>query len=207
MEKKRVSIKKLVRLFIGLTLLSMGIVLFIRANLGVDPITAMNQGVAKLLSVTIGQASQIVMGVLILMMLFLDRKRLGIGTLIHAIFVGIEVDFLLGLGFPQVASVGISVLILLVGLVVLSLGLTVYITANLGEGAIDAVMIWIVNKTNIEVRYIRISLDVLFTVFGFSLGSPIGIGTLVGVALTGPLINFFLKKLHQPKHQEAVASN
>ena len=78
---------------------------------------------------------------------------------------------------------------------ILSLGMSVVINSNAGTGPNDLVAIILTDKIRkIEFRWVRMACDVFFVVLGFVLGGTVGVGTIVAVFLTGPLVQFWLPK-------------
>lgn len=180
--------KKILKLVLGLMLLSCGVVLFVKANIGADPVTILFTGIANVLGITIGLASQIVMAVLITLVFIIDKKRLGFGTLVHAVLVGVIIDMLMLVDVQMPAIISYSL-----ALIMLSSGLAFYISADLGQGALDSVMMLIVDKSGMTIRRVRIIMDASFVVIGILLGAKIGVGSFIAVLLTGPFIQMFLK--------------
>jgi len=82
------------RLFLGLFLYAVGIVLTINANLGLSPWDIFHQGISKHIGITIGQAS-ITIGVLVLILDWILGEKIGLGTVSNMIFVGVFMDILM----------------------------------------------------------------------------------------------------------------
>lgn len=79
------------------------------------------------------------------------------------------------------------------GCVILSAGMSIVINSNAGTGPNDLVAVILSDKIeNIEFRWVRVGCDLFFVVLGFFLGGTVGIGTIVAVCLTGPLVQFWL---------------
>jgi len=185
--------KKILMLLGGLVLLSLGITLILKSSFGADPVTVLFSGIANLLNVSIGRASQMIMMFLIVVVYFVDKKSLGFATIAHALLVGYLLDFFMQFTFTTGALINI------LGVVTMSAGLALYIGAELGAGALDRVTMILVSKLNLELKYVRIGLDVLFVVLGVALGAAIGYGSLIAVIITGPLIQLFLKRINRLK--------
>lgn len=174
---------------IGLVVMSLGIALFIRANLGANPLTTFTNGIALNLNISVGLASQLLMLSLVGIVYLLDKTRIGVGTVINGISTGFFIDIFLNL-LPKVDSHSLSAWFLLVfACILFSIGLGIYVAADLGEGAVDSFMVIFRDRCRIGLKEARILLDVLLVVFGFLLGSHIGIGTVIGMIATGPIMN------------------
>lgn len=184
----------------GSIMMSVGIALYLNAGLGVDPLTVFTSGMAHMTGFTVGKASISIMIVLICILFFLDRKRIGLGTVLNAGLVGILVDVFLSLEFLKVHSLWASIAMLAVAAVLFGMGVGVYISAGLGEGAVDAVMVLVHNRVKINIRWVKIGLDICLLVFGALMGGKLGIGTIVGVLTTGPIVEQTLKVLNKQEY-------
>ena len=70
----------------------------------------------------------------------------------------------------------------------MSIGIALYIKADLGVGAVDAVSELITDKSKIEYQKVRICADVSFLLIGYFIGGSLGIGTVIVTFLTGPSV-------------------
>ena len=87
------------------------------------------------------------------------------------------------------------VISVLVGCAILSLGMSVVINSNAGTGPNDLVAIILSDKLErIEFRWIRMGCDAFFVSLGFILGGTVGVGTIIAIFLTGPMVQFWLPK-------------
>ena len=65
----------------------------------------------------------------------------------------------------------------------------------IGTGPNDLVAIILSDKiASVEFRWVRVACDIFFVGLGFLLGGTVGIGTVVAVFLTGPIVQFWLPK-------------
>ena len=90
----------------------------------------------------------------------------------------------------------VNFIILIIGINIMSIGVGIYLEANLGASAYDA-MPYVVNnalKKDFSYKYTRIVLDVICIVVGLIFGEKIGIGTIFLGFLSGPLIVFYREK-------------
>lgn len=200
-------IKKSTIVILGLMVMALGIVLYLKSNLGVDPLTAFMDGLAKTFSISIGRASQGLMFFLIIIIFFVERKRLGIGTILNALLVGVFIDLFMNIGFLNPVNQFLAFILLISGVILLAVGIAIYISVGFGEGAVDAIMVMIDSRLNMEMKWIKILLDGLLFVLAFLLRGQIGIGTIVGMLLTGPIIGLTLKKINIIKKQRIVNVN
>ncbi len=110
------------------------------------------------------------------------------GQFLNAVFVGVYLDtlfFLFGSITPELMVY--RYLMLLVAVISLGSGIAIYVSANMGEGPIEALMMVLKDKTNFSLKSVKISMDFCFGAAGFLMGATLGIGTVVGVVAVGPV--------------------
>ena len=188
-------VKRLILFFVGMTIIQFGVALFLKTNIGSDPFTVFTQGLATLIGKSTGIANMIILAVLITGIFFIDKKRINIGTLICVIGVGPIIDLgVYVMSYLPVESynIFIKIALLLLGCFVIAVGFAVLSAANVGVAPNDIVPFIIQDKTKIQYRYIRITLDSIFLIVGFLMGGTIGIGTVIGMLSIGPFIQFCL---------------
>ncbi|MEG0852361.1 MAG: YitT family protein [Angelakisella sp.] len=193
-EHKQLLKAMLVHL-IGVMLLGFGIAIFVTAQLGSDPITVLADGVHQVFSITIGSAMIFLNGVVLLVVFLFRRSYIRIGTWISAIMTGVFVDiFILLISQPlqTVASLPGKLLVLLVGCAVIGLGIALYLSADIGVSLGDLICLILTTEKGWQYRWIKITLDFSFVAIGFSLGGKVGLGTIVGALVVGPLVQVFM---------------
>lgn len=205
--------KRIILFFLGMSIIQLGVALFLKTNIGSDPFTVFTQGLSMSLNktglkdfslvqmlagkseVTPGIANMIILIVLFLIILFTEKKRIKIGTLICVVGVGPIID--LGVNiisyFPvESYNYVIKMILLLAGCFIIAIGFSILSASNLGVAPNDIIPFIIQDKTKIEYRWIRISLDAIFLIGGFLLGGKVGIGTIIAMLSQGPFIQLCL---------------
>lgn len=181
-------------LILGLIILSCGIALFIKADLGCDPYTTFNLGVSDRLNLNFS-LTQIGLNLLILIVIvFLDKAFINIGTMISMFCVGPLIEafsFLINKVLPGKYNFGISFILLLLGCLLVSFGAGLYIASNLGAGPYDILPLIVEKKKYLTYKWIRIILDISCAILGFMMGATVGIGTFIVAVCLGPGIEFF----------------
>ncbi len=81
---------------------------------------------------------------------------------------------------------------LVLGCIILAYGMTIVIKSEAGTGPNDLVAVVISDKTHGKFSIIRLLVDAVFTLMGFLFGGVVGAGTIVCVALVGPVAGYFL---------------
>ena len=171
---------------------------------GNDPFSCMNLGYASVSGLSYGACVIIFNLLLILPVLWLDRSYIRVGTLVNMFLLGIIADFWYALLAPLAVfsepSLLLRGLLLLSGVLLTCLACSFYMSSRLGMGPYDAIGWILAARTNgrMSFRTVRVLIDICAVTIGFACGSIVGLGTLVLACGTGPLIEFFNKKVSQP---------
>lgn len=173
-------------------LFGFGISCFLTAELGVAPWDVFHQGIEHLTSIPIGIVIEIT-GLLILLLWIPLHQRMGLGTLLNAIVIGLVV-FLIGHHLPHADQLVLRSLYLLVGLLSIGIASGLYIGAGIGPGPRDGLMLGL-SQHGISVRVARTTIELTVLVAGLALGGHVGIGTLAFTFGIGPLVQIFLPRL------------
>ena len=88
------EILKYLKLFLGLFVCALGIIVIIKSNLGFSPWDVLHQGISKVTNITIGQAS-IFVGFIVITLDFYLGERIGSGSILNIIFLGTFMDLIL----------------------------------------------------------------------------------------------------------------
>ena len=191
-------LRRLLQLFIGLTLYGVSTAMFVRADLGADPWNVFHLGVANLLSMNIGVVI-IAVGVLVLLAWIPLRQRPGFGTLSNVIMIGLAADAAL-LVIPGFESLLARSGLLVSAVILNALATSLYIGAGFGAGPRDGLMTGIHARTGWPVRRIRTAIELSVLLIGWLLGGTVGVGTVLYALAIGPLIQLCLPWFrHQPQ--------
>jgi uncharacterized membrane protein YczE len=188
-------VKRLVILFIGLTIAHLGVTFFLLSNLGSDPFNVLIQGIANLLPLTHGTCHQIVCFLIVGILLVIARSYIKTGTFICMFFGGPIIDFftyLLGGIINDSSSMVIRYISLVLGCFILAFGMTIVIKSEAGTGPNDLVGVVLSDKTKKPFGICRVIVDFSFVIIGVILGGVFGIGTIVCAFLIGPIADRFL---------------
>lgn len=188
-------IKRLVILFIGLTIAHLGVTFFLLSNLGSDPFNVLIQGIANLLPLTHGTCHQIVCFLIVGVLLLIARSYIKTGTFICMFFGGPIIDFftyLLGGIINDSSTMIIRYVSLILGCFILAFGMTIVIKSEAGTGPNDLVGVVLSDKTKKPFGICRVIVDFSFVIIGVILGGVFGIGTIVCAFLIGPIADRFL---------------
>ena len=167
-----------------------GIVALLESRLGLSPWDVLHQGIAKHSPLSFGEAN-IVVGVVVLAAAWLLGARVGIGTVANAVLIGVFIDRLISIGWVSGLShdrLGVRIGLLVAGIAVIGLGSGFYLSANLGAGPRDSLMVVGARRTGIRIGVVRAAIELSALVAGFVLGGRVGAGTLAFAVLIGPSV-------------------
>lgn len=196
--------RRLVRLFIGLTLFGFGVALMVRAELGLSPWDVLHQGISFKTGILIGTVG-IIVGFLTLFGWIPLREKLGIGTVANVIFIGIVIDVSLWQLPETISSTPVRWVFLLVGVVMVGVATSLYIGAGLGPGPRDGLMTGIA-KRGLPIGAVRTGIELAVLAIGWLLGGTVGIGTLLFAFGIGPIVHTTLPWLKmEPSPSQELA--
>lgn len=179
-----------------------GIACYYGCGLGTDPISVFVDGIHGGLGLTYGQISTICYVILGILLIIFERQYFGISTAIGIFIGGGLLDYCVALvanAFPiETISLTTKVIILIVGLITTGIGYGLGIACDLGVGTFQFIPLFFNDYLHIELKYGQIISDAAFFVIGWLLGGVVGIGTIVGVLLTGYILDWTIKIVQKP---------
>ena len=199
--KKDCILKRLLMVAMSVFFMSLGITLLQQSNFGNDPYICLWFGVIGTTGIPFGIIFMSMEFVFLIFVLFTDRSKIGIGTLANMFLVGNLADvirILYEMVFPTPSLLWIRIIFMIIGIIVLSFGASLYFTADLGVAPYDAVAPILGNRTPLAFRWWRVITDVLCVIGGFLLGSVVGVGTVITAFFMGPLVHWFNVHLSEP---------
>lgn len=187
--------RRLPRLLLGLVLFGVGIALMVRADLGLGPWDVLHQGLSERTDLAIGTVT-ILVGLVVLLLWLPIRQRLGLGTVLNVLLIGLVADATLEvLDAPE--PMGARVVFLLLGVFVFGPGSGLYIGAGLGPGPRDGLMTGLARGGR-SVRAVRTCIELAVLAAGAALGGTVGVGTVLFALSVGPNVHWFLDHMTMP---------
>ncbi len=181
-------VKKLVLMILGLFLLSAGILLTIHSRLGAGSWELFQIGITNRTRFTLGQVSQIVGAVIILIDIAMKQFP-GWGTVLNMYFVGFFIDLIDGFSvMPHPQSLFGRVSTLLAGIFVVAWGTFFYLDAGWGAGPRDGLMLGLSKLLSTKVWIARTGIEVCVVGAACCLGVMPGLGTVLTALLVGPML-------------------
>lgn len=192
----KISMKRTIRLILGLFLYALGSFLTIQANIGLAPWEAFSMGITYMTHISYGNIV-VITGFIIIAIDFELKEKIGFGTILNAILIGKFVDLIQFVNIiPMMSNLGLGLLMLLLGLLVICIGSYFYIGASLGCGPRDALMVALGKRMpKVPIGAIRTLIEGTVLIIGWLLGAKIGIGTIISVFGIGLILQFTFKLL------------
>lgn len=177
---------------VGLIVLALGVTLTIKGKaLGIGPWDVFHYGLYMKLGLTVGTWSIIVGFIFIAGTALIIKEFPKIGAFLNMLLVGIFID-IFNMVLPDVTSLFGEIVVLVLGTVVLGYGVGLYVSANLGAGPRDTVMLLLSEKLGWKVQYVRNGMELIILFFGWLLGGPVGLGTIFIALCTGSVVGISL---------------
>lgn len=172
---------------LGSSLVGVGVGLCVVTGLGADALGVLWEGLAKHLPVTVGQASLLVTCTCLLIVALIDKKELGLATILNPIATSIFTDLMIKQVTIQ-GEVVLKLLIVILGISFIGIGSGIAAATNAGKEGYIALSFALGNRLSIDLAKIRIGLDLICFVTGMFLGGKFMVGPIIGVVLIGPLL-------------------
>ena len=211
MKKKKLFIRILM-CFFGVMLCAVSVGIFKYAALGVDPFQSFMAGLDALVPLDFGFLYMLANAVLLVFSLIFDRHCVGIATFINLFLLGYVTQFSLYI-FNLInpgPALWLRILLIPPGVILISLAISLYMTADLGISTYDAVAVVITEKWKIgKFQYNRIITDGVCIIIGVTLflcahrsvreiPQIVGVVTVITALFMGPLISLFNEKISKP---------
>jgi len=177
-------------LFVGLIIFGLGDSLLIQGNQGNAPWTVFAQGLTLKTGMSIGFAT-LVISTFVLMLWIPLREKPGFGTISNIVLIATFIQVGTQI-FPEQSSMSTGILFDLIGIAMVGLGSSLYITCGLGPGPRDGAMTGIHYRTGIRVGRVRLGIELVVLIIGWLLGGTVGIGTALFALLIGQSVAIFL---------------
>jgi uncharacterized membrane protein YczE len=175
----------------GSFLCALGIVAFYNARLGLPPWGVLHDGIARQTLLSFG-AANLVVGLLLLAVAALLRAPLGWGTGLSVLMIGVFVMALERIPHEP-GALPLRVTEMLAGLGLLAAGIALYVSADMGGGPRDALMLCLAARYSIRISVAGTGLELLALCGGLLLGGKAGVGTFVYALAVTPGIAIFFR--------------
>lgn len=185
MSTKR-YVLQLLWFYLGLAVTVVGFALIIRPGLGAAPWDIFHLGLSQRTGVALMFIVQGTGAAVIALNLLLGIKP-SVGMVLNMLCVGPILQWLLRT-VPVPEALPLRWLMLLVGILIAGIGTALYVSADIGSGPRDGMMIGLTRKLGRPVGLIKNVIDIAVAAAGWWLGGPLGLGTVVVALGLGPAV-------------------
>lgn len=173
-------------LFTALFIFGLGDAFLIQSNIGNTPWSVLAQGISNNLHITMGWSTFLISAVVLLAWIPL-REKPGFGTISNLVIIAIAIQVGVSI-IPLQESFIIGVVFALLGVGMVGVATSFYITCGLGPGPRDGLMTAIHNRSGVRVGRVRLGIELTVVFLGALLGGNVGLGTLLFAVLIGQSI-------------------
>lgn len=188
---------KVLKICIGLFTAGIGIAIMYNVGWGSAPGATLTQGMSVFTGNTYGVSSIIVNLTFLVLLFFLDKSLIGVGTVLVTFFLGFFIDSGMLLVSPlniDLMSLEMKIVMMIIGSIIISIGFGYYVGVDFGTGALDGIAVALNRKYKVPFTYCRWGSDAALMLIGILLGASWGAGTVSCLVLTGPIMDFVIKK-------------
>ena len=170
------------------------------ASLGMDAVGTLYDGIRTAFNLSLDSIGTVSMGISIILVIFLffvKRKYVSTGTVIYFLFYGVFANLSTAAlqKFISSDSIYLKAGTGILGVLILSFGLGIYIAVDIGVDPFTGIVLLITETTHKKLESVKIVLDIITIITGILLGARIGALTVIATLTEGPLIAFFTKKV------------
>ena len=194
------QIKRFFVMLIGTVFLALGIAIFKISLMGNDPYSAMVMAMSEAFSMEYAFFLLLINFVWFIAQIIFGRKYIGAGTFVNWVCIGFITTFFVNL-FHRLFTVPdifiCKFIIMFIGVVVTSLGISLYQTSDTGISPYDSLSVILSDKTPVPYFWCRIFTDSVCAIVTFIFGGLLGLGTLSCALAVGPFVSFFDRHISQ----------
>lgn len=185
-------LRSILQTLCGLLIYSFGVYLTIAANIGLAPWDCFCMGISQYTPLNYG-STMVLVSVAAILIQLLFQERIGFATILDALITGRLTQLFIDISpYPENHSTLLGIVLLLFGFLIIDLGIYVYMSAELGSGPKDGLMIVMGKKLpKIPIGMIGVLLWSVVTLIGWMLGGSFGIGTLLSIFGAGFIMHIF----------------
>lgn len=197
---------RLIMYFVGLFIMTVGIAISVKSNLGVSPVSSIPYTITCVWNMEMGKATILFHFVLVILQIIILRKNFELKNLLQ-IAIGVVFGYFttfcnwLMTFLPTPHSMVIRLAMTLLSVVLVAVGIFFYMPTNImplaGEGFVKSVS----DITKIDFPKVKVFFDVTMVIISLitclilihGLGS-VGIGTVISAILVGTVLGYINKK-------------
>lgn len=196
--------RRIIQFVIGLVVMSLGIVLMKRVNLGISPITCVPASISNFTPLTIGNLTIILHIICVIGQIITERSfsLKNVLTMLVGILFGYIIDGFMLLIHLDGLSLTLRFVVLFLGLACSGFGLLLTVSTDVALPAPDGLSHTISQVYSKKLSNVKVVSDAVYVVLSVILDlvftgriSSVGIGTVCSVLLVGRFVGWFGKLL------------
>lgn len=190
----KLNIKKYIIFLFGILVMTSGVSLTVKSEIGAGAYDSINFGLSELLKINVSIAIWITSFIVVIITSIIRRSFLKLTTFVTAIIVGCSTNMWVviinNIGFNTIFE---KVFAFLLGICLVATGIAIYIIPKLPANPTDDLMVALTEEKGISIMKAKLIIDTTCILIAFVLKGPIGIGTIIATVLIGPLIDIINK--------------
>lgn len=192
---KKTGYRRLLMMFIGNVILSVGVSIFKLSRLGNDPFSGMIMALSDQSGIRYAEFLAMVNLAIFVIQFIFGKNLIGAGTIVNAFLNGYMMTFFYELELHIIGRPTMlwqQVVIACAGMVICSLGISLYQTPDVGVAPYDSLSLIMADRCR-KVPYFwdRICTDAICALICWKMGGIVGLGTVLCAFGFGPIIHFF----------------
>lgn len=199
--------------FTGLFIMTIGIALSVRSDLGVSPVSAPPYTLTVVWNLEMGLATFLFHIVLVLIQILLLRQKFKLKNLLQLVagvvfglFTTLCNNLVMMLPLPD--NLPFRAVMLVVSIPIVAIGIFLYVPADIMPLAGEGTMLAVTEVTGFKFSNVKIGFDIVMSVISLTvclvtvhnMGS-VGIGTVVSAVFTGIVLGWITKKFGEKRER------
>ena len=156
--------KRIIGMVLGILFIGLCVSFLRLSQFGVDPFSAMNLGISGFIGWSFGTWQLLVNAIILVVVFFQARSCIGAGTIINMVFVGYIADFICYVANDVVQfqmNLPLRIIALLLAQLMASMGVALYMVADMGIAPYDSVAIIIEKLTHQKIPFHKARITIL----------------------------------------------
>ena len=183
------TLRKLLQVLLGTTLIGTGVALNFSSKLGLGPWGVFHEGISLNTTLSFGSAI-IATGVFVTFLWIPLKQRPGIATFVDIFWIGTVADLVIGLDLDP-ESLLLKWIFVFIGIICIGSGTAIYVGADMGSGPRDGVMVGLESK-GLKIGTARNIIEVTALALGWLLGGTVGLSSVVIAISIGPVVQIVI---------------
>lgn len=206
MSKEKNLRIRLILYLIGLFIMTLGISMSVKSNLGVSPVSSIPYTITCVFGLEMGKATILFHAFLVLLQILILRRAFEIKNLLQVV-VGIIFGYFTTFSnylfsfLPTPEHMAVRVLMLIGSTILIAIGIFFYLPANIMPLAGEGVMNTISNVLHIAFSKVKVAFDISMVAVSLAAclialraAGSVGIGTVIAAVLVGTILGQFNRR-------------